>query len=312
MRKFVLSFVVLSIAILLSLISCSIESLHEKEVNDAKSILSIEQEDVEILPEYFDFIGEAHNLGLDYAYYNAIQNNSDLNYFDVREASLYYFDNIYDLTLEMASSNYTSEHDLIVKQSVESNSIFLESFDYSKFSEIELDFLKQLDDILSSEAELNYKLEKIDLLNQNIYDSQSDLTDIQLTRLYMTNSVAKHSLSYWNSESADKWLATFPLIGMPIATDSPTYPIEASSIDWDMVATVDIAAFLKAFPAGAKAGAVKGAIVLGLASGGTGAIPGYIIGAIGGGAAAGISAAVVASGSAIAAQAVVKWIGDWW
>src|SRR5690606_29183714 len=114
------------------------------------------------------------------------------------------------------------------------------------------------------ETELNTKIQKIDLLNTKIYNS--DLEDNQLARLYMTNSVAKSSLTYWEGDSADKWFSTFPVNGAPGSEINPTYPITVAKIDWGNVAKADISAFLLAFPTGVKAGAIKGAVVLGLAS----------------------------------------------
>lgn len=303
MRKLKLSFVVLATLVLggVFFVGCSNDS-SETDLSNSNALYK-KSDNSDILPEYFDFIGEAHNSGLDYVYYNAVEQNYNLKYEDVRTASLFYFDNIYSLTLGQASSNYRENHDLIVKLSVESNSILPEGFDYSSFSEEEITFLTELDRIIDEETDLNTKIRKIDLLNTEIYNS--DLEDNQLAKLYMTNSIAKNSLTYWGGESGKKWFITFPDDNSG-NNPNPTYPV-ANAIDWENVAKADIAAFLLAFPAGAKAGAIKGAIVLGLASGGTGAVTGAIIGAIGGGAAAGISAAVAASGAVLAAEAIVSW-----
>ncbi|WP_116788033.1 hypothetical protein [Flavobacterium psychrotrophum] len=283
---------------------CSSDSVTGENRNTALRTSSSSDNSV-ILPEYFDFIGEAHNSGLDYVYDNAIKNNGNLKYADIKGASLYYFDNIYNLTKGNAKQNYTPEHDTIVKISVESNKLMPAGHDYSSFSKEEISFINNLELIIDENSDIVDKIKKIDLLNKKIY--MSDLEDNQLTRLYMTNSVAKSSLTYWNSSKRDKWLDTFP-IGNPASPTGPTYPITTmGKIDWSNVAKADIAAFLMAFPFGVKAGAIKGAIVLGLASGGTGAVAGAIIGALGGGAAAGATAAVGASAAWLGAEAIVSW-----
>jgi len=246
-----------------------------------------------IKPEYFDFIGQAHNQGLEYVFKNSIRGNSNLVYSDIKNASLHYFDKVYELTLNKAASNYSLAHDKIVRKSVEANSIFIENGNYSFLSEKELFFLNKLNVIVTNDKNLSSKLSSIESLNQEIYNS--DLEDNQLARLYMTNSVAKHSLTYWSSDKAEKWFDLFQPDNV------------AAKVNWDNVVTADIAAFLMAFPSGVKAGAIRGAIVLGLSSGGTGAIPGAIIGAIGGGCAAGITAAVSASGCVLAAETL--WNG---
>lgn len=257
----------------------------------------------EVRPEYFDFIGSAHNDGLDYVFENAIRANNQLSYADIKNASLRFFEREYELTRSFAPIDLNASHDDIVSKSVKINTLMIDEVVKSQnLNSEEVAFISQLDQIVGERASVSEKIKAIDDLNNEI--SKSTLNDVQLARLYMTNSVAKSSLQYWFSDKADKWESVFPIGGEP-NPNIPTYPITTlSEIDWANVVKADIAAFILAFPVGVKAGALKGAIVLGLASGGTGALPGAIVGAIGGGCASGITAAVAASGAALAAEAI--------
>ena len=114
----------------ITIISCSNEeTIMNENVATDNSIFARTENEV-IKPEYFDFIGEAHNQGLEYVFTNSIDGNSNLVYSDIKNSSLNYFDNVYELTLTQASSNYTLVHDEIVRKSVETNTIFIENGNY--------------------------------------------------------------------------------------------------------------------------------------------------------------------------------------
>jgi len=285
----------------LGLFACSNDDAETTNATtEQKVIAARESVNSDIKPEYFEFMGKFHNDGLDYIYDNSVKYNYNLQYDDLKLSSLEYFDYKYEYAEKSATLYFTEEMDYNIKNMVKNNLTLNQVVDELPVTDIEKVYLYELEDIVMDNIDYKKKIDDIDRLNVRIQNNP-DLDDVQLARLFMTNSVAKHSIQYWNSEKREKWEKTFPIEIDPNYDGAQYQTKGLTQGQWNEVIRDDIKGFIGAFGVGVRTGAIRGAIVIGLASGGTGALAGAIIGALGGGVATGAAGAALASGASYAA-----------
>lgn len=252
--------------------------------------------------ENFNFFGYEHNNALDYAL-TQLSHEEPLTYNDIEIHTNYYFDNIYEPTSrfkdEVKNITYRSIFD---EYSSNPETSLVNSFimrNGNNYPNIEL-HLASLDLIINETLTFEGKINAIEELDSIIAHDES-LVDDDKAYLLLVNSIARNSISYWNTSLSDGWRT---LIDLQIE-NNPENSAATNEVDWGFVAKADITGFIREFGKGAMTGAIRGAIIGALSSGGTGAVPGAIIGALGWGAVSGARGAAVASGAAVVASLII-------
>jgi hypothetical protein len=279
-----------------------------KSNNDVPSNQSIK-----ISSTTFDFIGEAHNKGLDYVYSQTFENKSNTKIIDVLNATDKYVFEESPLTKGSKDNRielFTSENLALLKASVASKSIILNRTELQKkLSPAQFSIIEKLDLIflLPTYEERQQKIK--DLKNEVIIN----LNDNEIVYILCTLSLAEYSMSYWNSEKGKQWkdritqLYATGKTNIQIKTNgiNKNQNIRANKIDWRNVAVADVAAFIYGFPAGINVGALIGGVTTGVATGGIGAGLGAVLGGLVGGTASGLASAISASAVVLATEFIV-------
>jgi len=279
-----------------------------KSNNDVPSNQSIK-----ISSTTFDFIGEAHNKGLDYVYSQTFENKSNTKLIDVLNATDKYIFEQSPLTKGSKDNRirlFTSENLALLKASVASKLIILNRTELQKkLSPAQFSIIEKLDLIflLPTYEERQQKIK--DLKNEVIIN----LNNNEIVYILCTLSLAEYSMSYWNSEKGKQWkdritqLYATGKTNIQIKTNgiNKNQNIRANKIDWRNVAVADVAAFIYGFPAGINVGALVGGVTTGVATGGIGAGLGAVLGGLVGGTASGLASAISASAVVLATEFIV-------
>ena len=232
----------------------------------------------EITPNEFNYVGVEHNQGLSYIY-------DELNTFvTTKSEKSLSIDNLFDLVKTYANGFYLNSQatQALLSKSTEiseaqieatlayyktqseqeiDNSSFIDScLTYGNISQAQKSLLFELLNGMDTAEDLDDIIALVDYINTEAANTFSDPVDLVI--IYCATSVAKNSSEYWLLHLND-WVDMF---------DQNTTK-EDSDWDWRSTAKSDVT--------GAVGGAVGGAIA-GAAAGGVGALPGAGIGAVAG------------------------------
>lgn len=195
---------------------------------------------IELSPTTFDFIGQAHNDGLDYVFNNTFSKNLNSNFKDIKDASVKFvfeINNDTKLSKDNKSQFETQEFKKLIKKSTESNSIVLGDYNIQKnITPKQTAFINQLScELTNTSHTYDVIIEKIILLEKIAIQ---DLGEDEIVYALCVSSLAKHSIEYWNTSKGEKWFKHFNKSFNPIgAVNNNNF---AARIDYHNVAVADV------------------------------------------------------------------------
>jgi len=242
------SIFVAAMAITFALTSCDKNEVVASDVATNGKTVLMKADDVgeqTLTPEMFDFFGQAHNYALDYVFENAVMycknTHQVLDFRLIEQTTIDFFNNVCPFTSGFDSENPYYDKNKVAIALLSEHLLPNGSYNGDGISEIEKTFLSKLEAIIYSPDDLKTKLRQISELNDEInwrYNG-GEFEDYRAAFLYMVNSVASHSLSYWAGEKGKKWADAF---GVVLVSDIDlNIPIEnAYEVKWSHVWDTDI------------------------------------------------------------------------
>lgn len=293
---------VLVTTVLLSLLLGCKKTTDTNVVNQVKKI--------ELTPTTFDFVGQAHNDGLDYVFDNTFSKNPNSKFKDIKDASVKYVFEVNDNT--KASKDDRNQFETtafkdLIRKATKAKSLDLTENNINKtITKNQADFNRRLNN------ELTNTKNTYEVIVANITELEKsaikEFGEDEIIYALCLSSVAKHSIEYWNTAKGEKWFKHFNKPFKPIgSTNSNNLAANRASIDWHNVAVADVLGFGAGFPSGVTVGMVAGGLTAGVATGGAAAGIGAVLGGLVGGSATGLAGAVTASAATLAAEVVVSW-----